>query len=204
MSERGKLITLEGVDGAGKSTHMEFIADALRTRAPHLIATREPGGTDLAEQIRTAILEQAMAPGMETLFLFAARADHVSRVIEPALAAGTWVVCDRFTDATLAYQGAGKGVSAKSIEAMAALAHPGLAPARTLLFDCPYEVSQRRLAASRKTLDRFEREDRAFFERVRAAYLERARAEPERIRLIDATGEMAEIRKAIADSLRGL
>lgn len=204
MSERGRLITLEGVDGAGKSTHMEFIADALRTRAPHLIATREPGGTDLAEQIRTAILEQAMAPGMETLFLFAARADHVARVIEPALAAGTWVVCDRFTDATLAYQGAGKGVSSKSIEAMAALAHPGLAPARTLLFDCPYEVSQRRLAASRKTLDRFEREDRGFFERVRAAYRERARAEPERIRLIDATGEMAEIRKAIADNLRGL
>lgn len=204
MSERGKLITLEGVDGAGKSSHMEFIADALRAGGRHVIATREPGGTDLAEQVRAAILEQPMPPGMETLLLFAARADHVVRVIEPALAAGTWVVCDRFSDATAAYQGAGKGVATKSIEMMAELAHPGLAPARTFLFDCPYEVSRQRLAASRKKLDRFEREERAFFERVRAAYLELARAEPRRIRVIDATGEMAAIRKAIADNLSGL
>jgi dTMP kinase len=141
---------------------------------------------------------------METLFLFAARADHVARVIGPALAAGSWVVCDRFTDATAAYQGAGKGVSLKSIQMLVELAHPGLAPARTLVFDCSYEVARERLAASRKTLDRFEREDRAFFERVRAAYLERARAEPGRMRVIDASAGVEAIRKAIAANLSGL
>ena len=202
--ERGKLVTLEGVDGAGKSTHMAFIADVLRAKDRHVIVTREPGGTDLAERVRASILGQAMAPGMETLLLFAARADHVMRVIEPALAAGSWVVCDRFTDATAAYQGAGKGVSLKSIQMMAELAHPGLAPARTLVFDCPYEVAQERLVASRRNLDRFEREDRAFFERVRGAYLERAKAEPARMRVIDATVDIARIRAAIAEHLSGL
>ena len=204
MGERGKLITLEGVDGAGKSTHLEFLADALRTRGRHVIVTREPGGTDLAERIRQEILAQPMPPGMETLFLFAARADHVVRVIEPALAAGTWVVCDRFTDATVAYQGAGKGVPLDVIERLQELAHPGLTPARTFIFDCSYEVARERLAASRKTLDRFEREDRDFFERVRAAYLERARAEPSRIRVIDASADVGAIRKAIAADLSGL
>ncbi|HEX6297215.1 MAG TPA: dTMP kinase [Burkholderiales bacterium] len=204
MGERGKLITLEGVDGAGKSTHLEFLADALRTRGRHVIVTREPGGTDLAERIRQAVLAQSMPPGMETLFLFAARADHVVRVIEPALAAGTWVVCDRFSDATAAYQGAGKGVSLDVIEGLQELAHPGLRPARTFVFDCSYEVARERLAASRKTLDRFEREDRDFFERVRAAYLERARSEPERIRVIDASADVAAIRKAITADLSGL
>lgn len=208
MGKQGKLITLEGVDGAGKSTHLEFIADALRTaggnEGRHVIVTREPGGTDLAERMRQAILAQPMAPGMETLFLFAARADHVARVIGPALAAGSWVVCDRFTDATAAYQGAGKGVSLKSIQMMAELAHPGLMPARTFVFDCSYEVARERLAASRKTLDRFEREDRAFFERVRAAYLERARAEPGRMRVIDASAGVEAIRKAITANLSGL
>jgi dTMP kinase len=204
MGERGKLITLEGVDGAGKSTHLEFLADALRTRGRHVIVTREPGGTDLAERIRQEILAQPMPPGMETLFLFAARADHVVRVIEPALAAGTWVVCDRFTDATVAYQGAGKGVPLDVIERLQELSHPGLTPARTFIFDCSYEVARERLAASRKTLDRFEREDRDFFERVRAAYLERARAEPGRIRVIDASADVGAIRKAIAADLSGL
>ncbi len=206
--ERGKLVTLEGVDGAGKSTHMAFIADVLRAGggngARHVIVTREPGGTDLAERVRASILAQAMAPGMETLLLFAARADHVMRVIEPALAAGTWVVCDRFTDATAAYQGAGKGVSLKSIQMMAELAHPGLEPQRTLVFDCPYEVAQERLAASRRNLDRFEREDRAFFERVRGAYLARAKAEPARMRVIDATADIERIRAAITGHLSGL
>ena len=204
MGERGKLITLEGVDGAGKSTHLEFLADALRTQGRHVIVTREPGGTDLAERMRQAILAQPMPPGMEALFLFAARADHVARVIEPALAAGTWVVCDRFTDATAAYQGAGKGVPLDVIERLQELAHPGLTPARTFVFDCSYEVARERLADSRKTLDRFEREDRDFFERVRAAYLERARAEPGRIRVIDASADVAAIRKAIAADLSGL
>jgi dTMP kinase len=204
MGERGKLITLEGVDGAGKSTHLEFLADALRTRGHRVIVTREPGGTDLAERIRQAILAQPMPPGMEALLLFAARADHVVRVIEPALVAGTWVVCDRFTDATAAYQGAGKGVPLDVIERLQELAHPGLTPARTFVFDCSYEVARERLAASRKTLDRFEREDRDFFERVRAAYLERARTDPGRIRVIDASADVAAIRTAIAADLSGL
>jgi dTMP kinase len=199
---RGKFLTLEGVDGAGKSTHQKFIADFVATRAPQVIQTREPGGTDLAERLREAILTSPMTPEVETLLLFAARADHVARVIRPALEAGTWVVCDRFTDATAAYQGAGKGVPGDLIERLAAAAHPGLVPDRTLVFDCSFEVSRRRLQG--KTLDRFEREDRGFFERVRAAYLERSRAEPQRMRVIDAAAPVPEIRKALERALSDL
>lgn len=202
MTTRGKFLTLEGVDGAGKSTHQQFVADFVAQRAPHVIMTREPGGTDLAERLREAILREAMTPLVETLLILAARADHVARVIEPALQAGTWVVCDRFSDATLAYQGAGKGVSAELIERLSAAAHPGLAPDRTLVFDCPYEVSRERLQG--KTLDRFESEAREFFDRVRQAYLDRSRAEPDRVRVIDATPAMPQIRKAIERSLAGL
>jgi len=202
MSARGKFLTLEGVDGAGKSTHQKFIADFLATRAPHVILTREPGGTDLAERLREAILREAMTPLVETLLIFAARADHVARVIRPALEAGHWVVCDRFCDATVAYQGAGSGVPAELIERLGAAAHPGLAPDRTLVFDCPFEVSRKRLEG--KALDRFERQDRGFFERVRAAYLERARAEPKRVRVIDATAAVPEIRKALERNLADL
>jgi dTMP kinase len=204
MSDRGKFITLEGVDGAGKSTHAEFIADALRTKAAHVIATREPGGTDLAERLREAILSQDMAPGVETLLLFAARADHVAKVIRPALEAGNWVVCDRFSDATAAYQGAGKGVDAGLIERLRQLAHPGLEPDRTFVFDCPYDVAAKRLTGANRPLDRFEREDRDFFERVRNAYLEHARAQPNRMRVIDASTDMATIRKAITAELSDL
>jgi dTMP kinase len=200
--KKGKFLTLEGVDGAGKSTHQKFIADFLATRAPHVIQTREPGGTDLAEKLRRTILEEALTPTVETLLIFAARADHVARVIRPALEAGHWVVCDRFSDATAAYQGAGNGVPAELIERLGAAAHPGLAPDRTLVFDCPWEVSRERLAG--KSLDRFERADRAFFERVRAAYLARARAEPGRVRVIDATAQLPEIRKAIEHHLADL
>jgi dTMP kinase len=198
----GKFLTLEGVDGAGKSTHQKFIADFVAARAPHVIVTREPGGTDLAERLREAILATPMAPEVETLLIYAARADHVTRVIRPALDAGTWVVCDRFSDATLAYQGAGKGVPADLIDRLAAAAHPGLVPDRTLVFDCSYEISRKRLEG--KALDRFEREDRAFFERVRAAYLERARAEPARVRVIDAGLAVPEIRKALERNLSDL
>lgn len=204
MSARGKFLTLEGVDGAGKSTHQKFIADFLAARAPHVILTREPGGTDLAERLREAILAHAMPPLVETLLIFAARADHVARVLQPALEAGTWVVCDRFSDATVAYQGAGKGVPAELIERLGAASHPGLAPDRTLVFDCSYEVAKKRLAASGKSLDRFEREDRGFFERVRAAYLARARAEPARVRVIDAAAAVPEIRKALERNLSDL
>ena len=199
---RGKFITLEGVDGAGKSTHQKFIADFAATRAPHVVQTREPGGTDLAERLRESILKNPMTPEVETLLIFAARADHVSNVIRPALDTGQWVVCDRFTDATYAYQGAGKGVSLELIGRLGDAVHPGLRPDRTLIFDCPYEVARKRLQG--KTLDRFEREDRDFFERVRDHYLARARADAARIRVIDATMELGEIRKALETALDGL
>jgi dTMP kinase len=198
-------VTVEGVDGAGKSTHVKFIADFLAQRGRHVIQTREPGGTDLAERLRQAILtDENMSPLVETLLIFAARADHVARVIRPALEAGSAVVCDRFGDATAAYQGAGNGVPAELIERLAAAAHPGLAPHRTLVFDCSYDVARQRLAGSGKHLDRFERADRAFFERVRNAYLGRAKAEPGRMRIIDAAAPVPEIRKSIEQHLAGL
>ena len=199
-----KFLTLEGVDGAGKSTHIEFIADAVRTKGAHVIVTREPGGTELAEKLRQAILEQPMSPIVETLLIFAARSDHVERVIKPALASGQWVICDRFTDATAAYQGAGKGVSMDLIARLAEAAHPGLQPSRTLIFDCPYDVAAARLAKAGRTLDRFEREDRAFFERVRAAYLAIAKREPQRVRLIDASLSAAQVGEQIKAALEGL
>jgi dTMP kinase len=204
MSRRGRFITLEGVDGAGKSTHLAFIADCVAAPGRHVIVTREPGGTELAERLREAILQQPMAPLVETLLVLAGRADHVARVIRPALEAGSWVVCDRFADATAAYQGAGKGVPAELIERLGAAAHPGLSADRTLVFDCSYEVARRRLQSAGRDLDRFEREDQAFFERVRRAYLERAAAEQGRLRVIDASVEMARIRESIERNLSDL
>jgi dTMP kinase len=202
MKPQGKLITLEGVDGAGKSTHLQFIADAVAAASGrHAIVTREPGGTDLGERLRGAILEETMDPVAETLLIFAARAHHVRKVIRPALESGSWVVCDRFHDATFAYQGAGKGVPLDLIERLTEAAHPDLAPDRTLVFDCTYEVARKRLTASGKKLDRFEREDQGFFERVRNAYLARAKAEPGRIRIIDATADVATIRRSLERAL---
>jgi dTMP kinase len=201
---RGRFLTLEGVDGAGKSTHVQTIADLLAPRAPHVIVTREPGGSELAEKLRALILAEPMAPLAETLLLAAARADHVARVIRPALEAGHWVICDRFSDSTAAYQGAGKGVSMELIASLSFAAHPGLAPDRTLLFDCEFEVASKRLMKTDKTLDRFEREERAFFERVRAGYLERARAEPARIRVIDASLPVNDIRRVLERELKDL
>jgi dTMP kinase len=197
MSSRGKFVTLEGVDGAGKSTHLQFIADALSAGGRHVIVTREPGGTPLAEKLRKAILEEAMDPVAATLLVFAARSDHVAKVILPALQAGSWVVCDRFTDATVAYQGAGQGVPLELIDRLGVAAHSGLTPDRTLVFDVAYDVARQRLAATGKQLDRFESQDRAFFERVRNAYLERARAEPARVRVIDASGDQKQIRQGL-------
>jgi dTMP kinase len=199
-----RFITLEGVDGAGKSTHLEFIADAMRTKGTHVIVTREPGGTDLAERLRKMILGEPMTPAVETLLVFAARADHVSRVIRPALESGTIVICDRFTDATIAYQGAGNGVSRDLITRLAEAAHPGLTPHRTLIFDCPYEVASARLAKTGRKLDRFERGERAFFERVRASYLGLAKEDPTRVRVIDASGDAESVRGQIKPALEDL
>ena len=192
-----KFLTLEGVDGAGKSSHIEFIADAIRSKGAHVIVTREPGGTDFAERLRQTILSHEMSPILETLLVFAARADHVERVIKPALASGQWVICDRFTDATAAYQGAGKGVNAELIARIADAAHPGVRPTRTLVFDCPYEVAAARLAKAGRTLDRFEREDRAFFERVRSAYAKIAGDEPGRVKRIDGAASIEQVRSEL-------
>ena len=201
---RGKFITVEGVDGAGKSTHLPFIADLLGSRGRKVVLTREPGGTELAEKLRKAVLAEPMPALVETLLIMAGRADHVARVIRPALEAGSWVLCDRFADATEAYQGAGNGVPQDLIARLGAAAHPGLVPDRTLVFDCSYEIARQRLAGSGKALDRFEREDRAFFERVRNAYLARARAEPARVRVIDAAVAVSDIRKVVEQNLADL
>jgi dTMP kinase len=201
---RGRFITLEGVDGAGKSTHVEGIAARLRAPGRRVLVTREPGGTPLAERLRTLVLTEPMEPIAETMLLFAARADHVRREIGPALEAGTWVLCDRFTDATFAYQGGGKGVPAELIAHLAQVSHDGLLPDRTLVFDCPYEIARERLDRAAREPDRFEREDREFFERVRQTYLGLAHADPERIRVVDASGSLEEIKKQIEEEIAGL
>jgi len=194
---RGKFITLEGVDGAGKSTHVPWIAERLRAGGREVLVTREPGGTRLAEKLRALVLAEAMEPLAETLLMFAARADHVHKVIAPALARGAWVVCDRFTDATLAYQGAGKGVAVDRIRQLAEATHPGLTPDQTLVFDCPYDISRSRLTSACRDLDRFESEERAFFERVRAGYQALARSEPARVRLVDGSKGAEEVKVEI-------
>jgi dTMP kinase len=201
MSGRGKFVTLEGVDGSGKSTHSAFV-EALLQRAGHgVLRTREPGGTPLAEALRRLVLESPMNGVCEVLLMFAARADHVDKVIRPALEAGTWVVCDRFTDATMAYQGGGKGVQAALIRDLADATHGDLWPDLTLLFDCPFDVASARLAGMDRAMDRFEREGREFFERVRKAYLDAAAAAADRIRVIDAARPLEEVKKSIEEIL---
>jgi dTMP kinase len=201
---RGRFITLEGVDGAGKSTHVAWIAEQLRARGHAVLVTREPGGTPLSERLRELVLTEPMDPIAETMLLFAARADHVQRVIDPALRAGTWVLCDRFTDATFAYQGGGKGVAAELIAHLAQVSHDGLLPDRTLVFDCPYEVSRERLKQTGRLPDRFERENREFFERVRQEYLGLARSDPERIRVVDASRSLDDIKKVLEEEISTL
>ena len=201
---RGKLITFEGVDGAGKSTHVEWIANELRSAGHSVVVTREPGGSPLGEKLRELVLHEPMDAVTETLLVFTARDDHLKKRIQPALDAGTWVVCDRFTDATVAYQGGGKGVAPGLIEAMRKIVHPDLQPDCTLIFDCTFEVSQERMQRSGRALDRFEREGRAFFERVRAAYLATAKADPGRVRVIDSTHSLDAIRTELRGILAGL
>ncbi len=200
QTRRGRFITLEGVDGAGKSTHARWLVDALRARGLATLATREPGGTALGEQLRHLLLTQSMHLKTETLLMFAARCEHLHTVILPALERGQWVVCDRFTDATYAYQGGGRGLDHAAVASLEQWVHPGLQPDLTLLFDVSLAVARARLAAGHEP-DRFERESVSFFERTRAAYLERAAADPARIRVVDATRDMALVR---ADLLQWL
>jgi len=184
---RGRFITLEGIDGAGKSTQHAWLVDYLRGQGHTVVATREPGGTPLGEKLRTLLLADTMHLETEALLMFAARREHMAEVIEPALARGDWVVCDRFADASFAYQGGGRGLDWKKLEGLAAWVLGNLQPDLTLIFDAPVAIAMQRLHAATSKPDRFEQEQAAFFERVRAAYLRIATENPERVRLIDAT-----------------
>ena len=199
---RGVFVTLEGIDGAGKSTQFTALVDALRALGRDVVATREPGGTALGERIRELLLHETMAPSTEALLMFAARQEHVLRVIEPALLRGSDVVCDRFTDASLAYQGAGKGIPLDRLQALAHWVHPGLRPDLSVLLDLPPEVAAQRLRG--RDADRFEREPRAFFERVRAQYLQLAAAEPQRWLVVDAQAAPERVAETLRAALQRL
>lgn len=199
----GKFITLEGVDGAGKSTHLEFVANWLRQQGRKVVVTREPGGTPLGETLRELLLHRDMDADTELLLMFAARQAHLTQLILPALARGTWVVSDRFTDASYAYQCGGRGIAAERVAALEAWVQRGFVPDLTLLFDVPPDVAETRRSAAR-TADRFEREAGSFFSRVRSVYLERARDEPARIRVLDARLGIADLQAGIAGLLTGL
>lgn len=188
----GKFITFEGIDGAGKSTHISYVADLLHARGHTILTTREPGGTLLGEHLRELLLNEKMHLETEALLMFAARREHLAQVIEPALARGDWVISDRFTDATFAYQGGGRGLAIDKLQTLEQWVHPHLQPDLTLLFDVPLEVARERLNASR-TLDKFEREEMIFFSATRAEYLRRAREYPQRFRVIDSSKSIAEI-----------
>jgi dTMP kinase len=196
VSTQGHFITLEGIEGAGKSTLARTLESALRERGLPVIVTREPGGSPLAERLRGILLERGaerITPVAETLLMFAARSIHIGSRIRPALEQGSWVICDRFSDATRAYQGAGRGVDAALIESLAQAVHAHLWPQRTLLLDLPVELGLTRARARRAGGDRFEDEERQFFERARARYLQVAANEPQRVRVIDARLDPAQV-----------
>ncbi len=203
---KGLFITVEGGEGVGKTTNLAFIADYLRASGIELVQTREPGGTPLAEQIRALLLQardENVAPMAELLLMFAARAQHLERVVQPALDAGTWVLCDRFTDATYAYQGGGRQLDVGVIADLERLVQGNFRPDLTLLLDLPVAEGLAR-ADARGELDRFEQEQLAFFERVRGVYLERARRFPEQFHVIDASGSLAQVQGSIGKVLSGL
>lgn len=193
---RGKFITLEGVDGAGKSTHIPYISELLRRAGHEVVLTREPGGTPLAERLRELLLHEAMQPETETLLMFAARREHIEQVIQPALVRGAWVLSDRFTDASFAYQHGGRGVDADKIRILESWVQGGLQPDLTLLFDVPVAVSCQRLVGARDP-DRFEQESAPFFERIRNAYLQRAADFPARFHIVDGNRSIDEIRQSL-------
>ena len=197
---RGRFLTFEGIDGAGKSTHIDACVERLRARGIDALRTREPGGSPLAERLRELLLAEPMSLETELLLVFAARRDHLETVIEPALAAGRWVVCDRFTDSTWAYQGGGRGGPMPRIAWLEQWVQGSLQPDRSYLFDLPADEAARRRAAARAA-DRFEREDVAFFERVRAAYLARAAADPRRFVVVDAAMPIDVISKLLEENL---
>lgn len=198
-----RFISIEGLDGAGKTTHLDFIRSWLEQHALPFVMTREPGGTPLGEELRALLLHRDMHAETELLLMFAARREHVARVIEPALLAGQWVISDRFTDASYAYQGGGRGLDVQRIAELERFALGELRPHLTLLLDVPLHVSQARLVQTRD-MDRFEHEAAAFHGRVRDAYLQRAAAEPQRFRVINADRALVDIQREIAAILEGL
>jgi dTMP kinase len=201
----GAFISLEGVEGVGKSTNLAFTADAVRRAGYDVVTTREPGGTPLGERVREWILNGDhgnLSPEVEVLLMFAARARHLDAVIRPALTAGTWVVCDRFTDASIAYQGGGRGASRTLLDALQKEIQKGLEPDLTLLLDAPLEVGASRIGD--RTPDHFEREQRPFFERVRAAYLALAAQFPQRIKVIDAAMPLPQVQRQIETEVAAL
>lgn len=193
-----KFITLEGMDGAGKSTHIPTIIEMLQARGHEVVSTREPGGTTLGEHLRELLLHETMHAETETLLMFAARREHIANVILPALERGAYVLSDRFTDATFAYQSGAKGVSADKVEILEKWVQEDLQPDITLLFDVPVEISIARLASARSP-DKFERESAEFFAKIRNAYLERASRNPQRFRIIDASRSLEEVAKTVKD-----
>lgn len=200
---RGKFITLEGMDGAGKSTHIPSIIQLLESRGLEVVSTREPGGTTLGEKLRELLLSEAMHPETETLLMFAARREHIASVIEPALARGAWVLSDRFTDATYAYQSGGRGVSAEKVIALEQWVQGDLQPDATLLFDVPVEVSVSRLASARMP-DKFERESAEFFTKIRNAYLQRASENPSRFRVINSNQALEAVQANVKEIVMAL
>jgi dTMP kinase len=200
---KAKFITLEGMDGAGKSTHISTIIKTLEANGHEVVSTREPGGTPLGERLRTLLLHEAMHAETETLLMFAARREHIAQVIQPALARGAYVLSDRFTDATYAYQCGAKGVSADKINQLEQWVHQDLQPDLTLLFDVPVEVSVARLAGARSP-DKFERESANFFRKIRDAYLTRAAQNPQRFVVIDASKSLDEVSKTVKELIATL
>jgi dTMP kinase len=193
-----KFITFEGVDGAGKSTHLSWFADALRQRGLDVVVTREPGGTPLGEQLREILLNQTMSIGTEAMLMFAARLEHIEQVIKPALRTGRWVVSDRFSDASFAYQGGGRGMDWEKLSTLEQWVHPDLQPDLTLFFDVPVEVARQRLA-NNVSLDRFEQEQSDFFERVRAGYHKRVKQNPQRYVVIDAAQPLGMVKHKLEE-----
>lgn len=200
LLKRGLFLTFEGVDGAGKSTHVGWTVEQLKSRGVNVISTREPGGTAVGEKLRELLLHEPMGLECETLLMFAARVQHLREIIEPALTAGSWVVCDRFTDATFAYQGGGREMDLARISALEQWVHPHLQPDRTWLFDVPLEIARERLDRTREK-DRFEREADTFFLRTRAVYLARAAQQAERFSVVDSTASIEEIRQSLTQQL---
>lgn len=194
---RGRFITLEGLDGAGKTTHLTWLVETLRGSGKRVVQTREPGGTPLGEKLRALLLSEPMHLETEALLMFAARREHIAQVIEPALARGDWVVCDRFTDASFAYQGGGRGLARPKLEMLEQWVQGELQPDLTLMFDVPTEVAYQRVTGMGRELDRFEREQAEFFVRVRDEYLARAESSRGRIRVIDASGSVGDIQKSL-------